>query len=160
MDKAQKNNTANKYRWRLNDKQYIEISNRNRVAFRCQSSNPKAYRGVSLTPFAFECLCKYIALGNQNNKKAVCLDKNIWLRYCCGDIFLSSQLFSNNAMGQFFQFKPNMWKQYVDEYHKDVHNALKEILYRKAISKDRKNKTKTGLKSKIKIIKNVITNSQ
>ena len=53
-------------------------------------------------------------------------------------------------MGQFFQFKPNMWKQYVDEYHKDVHNTLKEILYRKAISKDRKNKTKTGLKSKIK----------
>ena len=147
MDKETKHhNLEDKHRWNLTDKQYIEISNRNRVAFRCQSNNPRAYRGISLTPIAFECLCKYIESGNQNSKNPICLDKNVWVKRICNEIFLSSQVYSYGAMGQFFRFKPNMWKQYVDEYHDNVHKALKEILYKKVILNDKKKRI-GGLKT-------------
>lgn len=147
MENGSGNDLERKWRWDITDKQYVVITNRNRVAFRFQSNNAKAYRGVSLRPSAFESLCKHISSQHLNNHKHICLGQNIWM-ICRGDgIFLSLQPYSNSNISQFFRFKPDMWKQYVDEVHDNVHKALKECMYNKMLANDR-NKSKKDLKKK------------
>jgi len=152
MDKVNEKNPCATCRWHLTNKQYIEISNRNRVAFRYQSDNARAYRGVSLTPFAFESLCEYISLHYQNNSEAMCLDKNLWLKCRDNDIFLASQPYLNCNMNQFFRFTHDMWMEYINKHHEDIHKALKEKTYKKAIMQQRK-KSMRNLKKKKEEVK-------
>ena len=116
-----------KYRWNLNDKQYIEISRRNRVAFRFISSNLKQYRGVSLTPKAFDCLCNILSSDNIEHDGS-CHDQKLWIIKRFNSVFLCHQEHANSTMYQFFRFIPSMWNKYIDEYHNLVAKALEEKL--------------------------------
>ena len=121
-------NNCTKCRWELDVNQYVEISSRNRVAFRYCSNNSRAYRGVSLTQDQFQCLCNIITCNElkENTVKRKLGDK-LWitLNYN-GAVVICSQIEPDYQVNRFFHFMPAIWTKYISEIHNHVIDALCE----------------------------------
>ena len=113
------------HRWQLNDKQFVEISTRKRVAFRHCAKCTSTYRGISLTLDEFKNFDNVIMDKNFIPKSSIPLGlgKSVW--FCCGKSCIKLYSGPNeNTYHRFFRFNSVSY----DKYMKDVHNKIKQKL--------------------------------
>ena len=114
----------NKQRWELHEKQYVEITTQNRVAFRYSSNHGKVYYGVSLTPRMFSNFCDIISCDELKENSTIYVYGNLFISLKRGNVKLYMCSIGANKPNRYFLFKPTTWKRYVHEIHRYVIDSL------------------------------------